>query len=205
MDNAMTMDYTAAQKSLTGQDDTRLIARAQQGDLEAFNQLVLLYQDRIYSLAARILGDDHLAQDSTQNTFLAAYRSLSTFRNGSFRSWLYRIAINNCYTEHRKRVRHAHLPLDFEDDAEERPLSRQDEFPGSAASPEKLYERRELQQSIQRALDRLDADQRLVVSLVDIQGMDYLEAAEIMGVALGTVKSRLARARGKLRGWLVVN
>jgi RNA polymerase sigma-70 factor (ECF subfamily) len=204
MENAMTMNYTAAQESLAGQEDTRLIAHAQQGDLEAFNRLVLLYQDKIFSLTRRILCDQALAEDITQNTFLAAYRHISGFRNGSFRSWLYRIAVNNCYTEMRKLKNRPTVPLEFDEDSEERPLAQED-LPGSSPSPEREYERRELQQSIERALERLDADQRLVVSLVDIQGLDYQEAAQIMGVALGTVKSRLARARGKLRGWLVVN
>jgi RNA polymerase sigma-70 factor (ECF subfamily) len=204
MENAMTMNYTAAQESLAGLEDAHLIARAQQGDLDAFNHLVLLYQDKIFSLTRRILFDPALAEDITQNTFLAAYRHLSGFRNGSFSSWLYRIAVNNCYTEMRKLKKRQTVPLEFDDSDDERPLAQAD-LPGSSPSPEREYERRELQHSIQRALDRLDADQRLVVSLVDIQGLDYQEAAEILGVALGTVKSRLARARGKLRGWLVLN
>ena len=194
----MTMNYTATHENLASLEDARLISSAQKGDLESFNQIVLLYQNLIFSLARRILGDADLAEDVTQNTFLAAYRNLPGFRNGSFKSWLYRIAVNACYDELRWHKRHPQQSLEFEDDAEEIPLPQYD-FPGSTMLLENEVERHELEQVIQAALDQLDADQRTVVSLVDLQDFDYQEAAQILGVPLGTLKSRLARARQRLR------
>lgn len=194
----MMKDYAATQGNLTGLDKADLVSSAQNGDLESFNQIVLLYQDRIFTLSLRILGDEDLAEDITQNTFLSAYRNLPGFRNGSFQSWLYRIAINACYSEYRKQKRHPLLSLEYEDDAEEKLLPGYD-FPVSHMSPEKEFERRELAQAIQHALDQLDVDQRAVVTLIDLQDFDYQEAAQILGVPIGTVKSRLARARLRLQ------
>jgi len=185
--------------SLTEAD---LVRAAQKGDLEAFNQLVLLYQDRVFALVLRILGDEDTAEDITQNTFLAAYRSLPGFRNGSFRSWLYRIGTNACYDELRRRKRQPVSSLGYKDEEEEGLLSL-DDLPGSRTLPEKEYERHELEQAIQQALNRLDVDQRAAVVLVDLQGFDYTEAAQVLGIPIGTVKSRLARARLRLRHLLL--
>jgi RNA polymerase sigma-70 factor (ECF subfamily) len=198
MKNAMTVNYAATHENLASLEEARLVSSAKMGDLESFNQIVLLYQDMIFSLARRILGDADLAEDIAQNTFLAAFRNLPGFRNGSFRSWLYRIAVNACYDELRWRKRHPLQSIEFEEDAEEIPLPHYD-FPGSTMLPENEVERHELVQVIQEALDQLDADQRTVVSLVDLQDFDYQEAAQILGVPLGTLKSRLARARQRLR------
>jgi RNA polymerase sigma factor (sigma-70 family) len=194
----MITKYETTLEGYTSLNEADLVSAAQKGDLDAFNQLVLLYQDRIYSLALRILGDETSAEDITQETFLAAYRSLSGFRNGSFRSWLYRIATNACYDELRRRKAHPVQPLELEDETEER-------FPpgyalsNSSPSPEKEYERLEVERAIQRALNQLDADYRAVVVLVDLQDFGYQEAAQILRVPIGTVKSRLARARRQLR------
>lgn len=198
MENTMvTTNYVASRESLTGSNEADLVWAAQKGDLEAFNQIVLLYQDRIYALALRILGDEDSAEDITQNTFLTAYRSLPRFRNGSFSSWLYRIATNACYDEIRRRKRHPLLSLEYEDESEEGLLPFYD-LSDANILPEKEFERHELEQTVQQALNRLDADQRAVVVLVDLQEFDYQEAAQILGVPLGTVKSRLARARLRL-------
>lgn len=194
----MMTSYTGTRESLIGSDETDLVVAAQKGDLEAFNQLVLAYQDRIFNLAARILGDNDLAGDITQNTFLTAYLNLPRFRNGSFRSWLYRIATNACYDEFRKHKRYTVLSIENEDIAEERLLPLYD-FSGSNTLPEMEVERHELEQVVQKALSRLDVDQRSVVVLVDIQDVDYHEAAHILGIPVGTVKSRLARARMRLQ------
>ncbi len=198
MVNSLMVDYATAQASLTSTDEDRWVSAAQGGDLEAFNRLVVLYQDRIYTLASRLLGDEDSAADITQDAFLSAYRSLPNFHHGSFRGWLYRIATNACYDELRRRKRRPVISLEFEDEAEERSLEPYD-FEDHTASPEKQYEQRELEQTIQRALNRLNPDQRAVVVLVDLQEFDYQEAAEILGVPIGTVKSRLVRARLQLR------
>ena len=192
------MRYAATHESFIGLNEADLVSVAQKGDLEAFNRLVLSYQDKIFTLAVRILGDEDSAKDITQNTFLSAYLKLYRFRNGSFRSWLYRIATNTCYDEFRRRKRHPVLSFEEEDDAEER-LSPPYDFPGPSILPEKEFERRELEHIVQQALNQLDTDQRAVVVLVDLQDFDYQEAAQILGVPIGTVKSRLARARLRLR------
>ncbi len=192
----MTASYLVAQEN-SQSDESYLISAARQGDLEAFNQLVLRYQDRIYNLAARILGDADSAGDIAQNTFLTAYLNLSRFRNGSFRSWLFRITTNACYDVHRLHKRRPVTSIDNEDLAEEKfiPL---DGFPTSIGQPERELEHHELQRTIQHALNRLDVDQRTIVVLVDQQGFDYKEAARLLGIPVGTVKSRLARARLRL-------
>lgn len=198
MEYAMMTNYAATRRNLIGLDEASLVCAAQKGDLEAFNQMVLFYQDRIFGLALRILGDEDSAEDITQNAFLTAYRSLPRFRNGSFRSWLYRIATNACYDELRQRKSHPALSLEDEDEAEERTLPPYD-LAGQGMLPEKEVERHESARAIQQALNRLDADQRAVVVLVDVQDFDYQEAAQILGVPIGTVKSRLVRARLRLR------
>ncbi len=185
-------------KSAAGLSEAGLIEAAQRGDLEAFNQLVITYQDQVFSLSRGMSGDDDLAEDITQETFLAAYRSLPRFRGGSFRGWLFRIAANACVDEFRKRRRHPVLSLEDREEAMEGSLLPSD-FPGSGISPEKAYEQHEFEQGIQQAIDQLDMDQRAVVVLVDLQEVDYVAAARILGIPLGTLKSRLARARVQLR------
>ena len=193
-----TTSYISVQQGSTRANETQLILAARRGDVGAFNQLVLSYQDRIYNLSARILGDNDLAEDITQNTFLTAYLNLPRFRNGSFRSWIYRIATNACYDVHRRHKRYPVMSLENEILAEER-ISPLDDFSGSSTLPEMEVERHELEQVIQQALNRLDADQRTIVVLIDQQDFDYAEVAQILRIPIGTVKSRLARARLRLR------
>lgn len=193
----MTTKYATTQESSIASNKDDLVLAAQKGDLEAFNQLVLDYQDKLFALTLRILGDEDSAEDITQDAFLIAYRSLPHFRNGSFRSWLYRIATNACYDELRRRKRRPTLSLEYEDNEEERFLPLY-EFPGSGNGVEKEYENHELEQVVQQAINRLDVDQRAVVVLVDLQDFDYQEAAQTLGIPIGTVKSRLARARLQL-------
>jgi RNA polymerase sigma-70 factor (ECF subfamily) len=182
--------------------ESDLVTLAQQGNLEAFNQLVMFHQDKIYGLAMRMLGDQASAEDITQNTFLSAFRSLPGFRNGSFRSWLYRIATNACYDELRRRKSHPLQTLEAEEDEGEEFLPGYD-FSQVSPSPEKEYERKESEQFAQQMLSRLSADYRAVVVLVDLQEMEYLEAARILNVPVGTVKSRLARARLQLQRFFI--
>lgn len=196
--------YAAFQKSPNSPNETALILSARQGDLDAYNQLVLVYQDRIYNLAVRILGDDYAAEDITQNTFLTAYLNLPRFRNGSFRSWLYRIATNACYDVYRLHKRQPVISMENKDLTEEK-ISPLDDFSGSRQLPEIELERHELARIVQRALNQLDMDQRAVVILVDQQEFDYLEASQVLGIPVGTVKSRLARARMRLHQILSVS
>jgi RNA polymerase sigma-70 factor (ECF subfamily) len=194
----MATSYLTIQENSTSSNEASLIFNARQGDLDSFNQLVLSYQDRVYNLAARILGDDDSAADITQNTFLTAYLNLPRFRNGSFRSWLFRITANACYDAFRRSKRHPVFSIEDKELVEEK-LSPLDDFSSSTRLPEVELERHELAHLVQNAINHLDIDQRAVLILVDQQEFDYQQAAQILGVPLGTVKSRLARARLRLR------
>lgn len=180
-------------------DETVLIHAALQGDLEAFNRLVLAYQDRVYSQAYRMLGEAEAAEDAAQEAFISAFRNLGAYRGGSFRAWLLRIVTNLCYDELRRRQRRPTAPLEplAQEDDEEIESPRWLADPG--LTPEQEVEQQELGRALQHCLEELPSDFRLVVVLVDIQGMDYEEAATTAGVPLGTIKSRLARARLRMR------
>jgi RNA polymerase sigma-70 factor (ECF subfamily) len=179
-------------------DEVALIHAAQEGDLDAFNRLVLAYQDMLYNQAYRMFGEADPAADATQEAFISAYRNLRSFRGGSFRAWLLRIVTNACYDELRRRQRRPTTPLEpVDNEGEEVENPRWIIDPGE--SPEDSAARAELQQAIQHCLKGLSAEFRTVVILVDVQGMDYAEAAQVMGSPLGTVKSRLARARLRMQ------
>ena len=182
-------------------DEVALISAAQNGDLTAFNRLVLAYQDLIFSLTYRMMGEVDSAEDATQDAFLSAYRNLRSYRGGSFKAWLMRIATNACYDELRRRQRRPTIPLEpvNEDDEEiESPTWIAD----PSETPEQAAERQELNRAIQYCLEGLPPDFRSVVILVDVQGLDYDEAAQAINKPVGTVKSRLARARQRLRDCL---
>lgn len=183
-------------------DEITLALSAQQGDLDAFNRLVLEFEDLAFNIAYRMLGDSDSAADATQSAFIAAYRHLSSYRGGSFKSWVLRIVTNTCYDELRRQKRRPTTPLEpsmeDSDDEIESPNWLKDDQP----SPESLLESAELQEAIQKCLKKMKNDFRMMVILVDIQGMDYQEAAENMNIPMGTIKSRLARARRKLRDCL---
>jgi RNA polymerase sigma-70 factor (ECF subfamily) len=177
-------------------NEPALIAAARRGNLKAFNNLVLHYQDRVYSLAYRIMGEGESAADAAQETFISAYQKLESYRGGSFKAWLFRITTNTCYDELRRRKRR---PITMLDDL---PGADSDDGPPVAAdipSPEQAAQQAELNRAIQQCISGLQADQRAVLVLSDVEGMNYQEIAEIAGVNLGTVKSRLSRARASVR------
>jgi len=182
-------------------DESKLIEYAQKGDLDAFNRLVLLYQDLVYNQAMRVMGEEAAAQDATQEAFISAYRNIKSYRGGSFRAWLLRIVTNACYDELRRRRRRPSTPLEPQDDEGEEIESPQ-WIIDPAEQPEFHIERQDLGKAIQHCLDELPLEFREVVVLIDLQGLDYTEAAEASGKPLGTIKSRLARARGRLRDCL---
>jgi RNA polymerase sigma-70 factor (ECF subfamily) len=184
-------------------DEPALIAAAQAGDLDAFNQLITDYQSPVYNLAYRIMGEGDSASDAVQEAFISAYKNLKYYRGGSFKAWLLRIVTNACYDELRRRKRRPATSLealtvvDQGPDAEaEASLVSHDE------SPEAFTERRELAAQLQSCLDGLPEEMRSVVVMSDVMGMDYAEIAASTGAALGTVKSRLSRARARLRDCL---
>jgi RNA polymerase sigma-70 factor (ECF subfamily) len=179
-------------------DEIALVQSAQKGDLDSFNTLILHYQDRVFNTALRILGDEDTAQDAAQEAFISAFRSITTFRGGSFKAWLLRTVTNACYDELRRQKRRPTTPLEPETkDGEEMDSPRWLADPNM--TPSEQSEADELEHAIQHCLDTLPLEFRSVVVLADIQGMDYSEVAIASKVPLGTIKSRLARARLRLR------
>ncbi len=179
-------------------DESSLIQAAQQGDLEAFNRLVLAHQDAVYNTALRILNDEDLAADASQEAFLSAFKALNSYRGGSFRAWLLRTVTNACYDELRRKKRRPTTPLEPEtDEGEDVESPRWLADPN--ASPELELDQAELEHAIQHCLENLPADFRTVVVLADIQGLDYSEVAIAVKTPIGTIRSRLARARLRLR------
>jgi RNA polymerase sigma-70 factor (ECF subfamily) len=179
------------------------IRAAQGGDLEAFNRLVLAYQDAVYNVAYRILGERAAAEDATQETFLRAWQHIRRYRGGSWRGWLFRIATNACYDHLRRRKRRPTVPLeplDAEGDALEDAPWLADA--NSQVQPEAEAERAALRQALERCLQELPPAQRAALVLVDVEAWPYAEAAQALGVALGTLKSRLARGRLRMQACL---
>ncbi|HVU13458.1 MAG TPA: sigma-70 family RNA polymerase sigma factor [Phototrophicaceae bacterium] len=175
-------------------DEQVLINRARRGDLDAFNALILRYQDSAYTVAFRIMGDAHSAADAAQEAFITAYRRLSTYRGGSFRAWLLRITTNHCYDELRRRQRRPAVSVDE--------LGDDPPLPDDADTPEEVVQQRELQRAIQNCISALNDDQRIALVLSDVEGLDYQAIADSVGVQIGTVKSRLSRARAAVRDCL---
>ncbi|MBI3976377.1 MAG: sigma-70 family RNA polymerase sigma factor, partial [Armatimonadetes bacterium] len=161
-----------------------LIARSQRGDLEAFDRLVAAHEDRIYHAAYRITGNAEDARDAAQETFLKAFRALPRYRHeAAFSTWLHRIAVNASLDIVRRRPQVP--PVSLEDVA----------LPAPSGNPEPEAERSEVQRRIQQALGRLAPDHRVIVVLRDLQGLAYEEIAEVLRIPIGTVRSRLSRAR----------
>jgi RNA polymerase sigma-70 factor, ECF subfamily len=182
-------------------DEGALIQDALNGDLNAFNTLVLHYQDMAYNVAYRIMGEPGAADDATQEGFISAYQKLHQYRGGSFKAWLLRIVTNNCYDELRRRQRQPVIPLkpDLPDgETLEDPYWIEDD----SASPEEQTEQAELQTAIQNCINELDKKFKVILVLVDVEGLDYQTAAEAAGTPVGTVKSRLARARERVQDCL---
>ncbi len=179
-------------------DESALIHDAQRGSLEAFNSLVLAYQNALFNTALRILGDEDMAEDAVQDAFLSAFRSINSFRGGSFRAWLMRTVTNACYDELRRKKRRPTTPLEPEtSDGDE--IESPTWLADLSASPEETLDQAELEHAIQHCLEALPVDFRAVLVLADIQGLDYTEVAASVKKPLGTIKSRLARARLRLR------
>ena len=181
------------------QEDADLVSRSKGGDLSAFNLIVERYQRYVYNLSARILGDRIAAEDATQEAFISAYRAIGRFRGGSLRAWLLRIASNRCYDVLRTSRRRPEQSLD---QSLENPRFS---VPATDRSPEQEALNSELRTEIQRAIVALPTDQRTTLVLIDVQGLSYEEAAQATGANIGTVKSRLSRARAGVRDILLQN
>lgn len=183
-------------------DEAGLIAEAIRGDLNAFNRLVLAYQEMAFNLAYRILNDAASADDATQTAFISAYKNLRNYRGGSFKAWVMRMVTNSCYDELRRRQRRPTTPLEPTNTEDEEEIESPAWLADDSPSPESEIETRELEQAIQHCIEDLPPDFRAVVVMIDVQGCDYAEVSQTFGKPLGTIKSRLARARLRLRDCL---
>ena len=176
--------------------DEILVARALEGDLAAFNQLVEAYQDLCHALVARLVPDADQASDAVQEAFFSAYRSLRSYRGPSFRGWLTRIAVNAAMDLQRARKRRPVSPYpELEDESWQPPA-------GPETDPETIAGAAERGRALAGARAAIAADQRTAIVLYDVEGYDYAEIATLTGVSLGTVKSRIHRGRLALRGLL---
>lgn len=179
----------------------QVIQLAQQGNLEAFNQVVRHYQDDVYRVVLHMVADNDLADDITQEVFISMFKHFHSFRGGNFRAWLMRIATNACLDEFRRQKRQKLLSLfQYSDEGDE--IETPSWLVDPAPHLEELLIRQETRRSLLHGLRQLPVKTRLIVVLVDLMGYDYHEVAEILKVPLGTVKSRLGRARLKLRAML---
>jgi RNA polymerase sigma-70 factor (ECF subfamily) len=176
--------------------DEVLVQKSKQGDLDAFNELVLRYESKVYSVAYRFMGNHADASDLAQETFIRLYQALSGFRgDSSFSTWLYRVTANACRDELRKRQRRCNVSM------EEMIASSPANMPvaDSDYSPEETVQRREVQRQVQDCLNELTDDHRLILVMREIQGLSYEEIAGVLQCSLGTVKSRISRARNALK------
>lgn len=186
---------------MTREDEMLIIQRVKTGDVNAFELLVREYEKNVYNLALRMVKNPDDAADMTQEAFIKAYNSLSFFRGDSkFSVWLYRIVSNVCLDYLRSVSRHPAVSLSVEnDEGEETEL----DIPDESQSPEELLERKLTRESVRRGLEVLPEDYRQILLLREIQGLSYDEIADILALELGTVKSRIFRARKKLCEFLL--
>jgi len=175
--------------------EAELLRRARSGEVEAFGQLVEHYQDYVYNVVFHLVGSDREAEDIAQEVFMRAYTHLDRFQGRArFSTWLYGIALNCARTMWRKRGRRGRVVMSQADGDADMPLPA-----ANADGPEDELLRQERVAQVRAAIAALDGEMREAIVLRDIQGLAYEEMAEVLGVALGTVKSRLHRARQALR------
>jgi len=177
------------------------IRASQQGDLESFNILILRYQDFLFRMAFRILGDEDIACDAVQETCLLVFKKISSYREGSFRGWLARIITNVCYDELRRHGRSRIKSLDSNEE-DENEIESSYWMADFSTNPERQVEALEFTRTIQRCLEMISPQHQLILVLIDIEDFSYEEAADTLKVPIGTIKSRLARARKQMKAAL---
>jgi RNA polymerase sigma-70 factor (ECF subfamily) len=183
---------------MTDLQERDLIRKAKQGDMLAFEELILKHEKIVYNLALRMMNHSEDAMDISQEVFLKAYRSLSNFdERSAFSTWLYRITHNTCIDEIRKRK--GKQTYSLEEDLESEDGSMQRQVADDGDTPEESLMRKEQKSEILRALDTLSEEHKAAIILRDVKGMSYEEIAEILELTLGTVKSRINRARNQLK------
>ena len=188
---------------MTGMTDEELAAKVSGGDREAFNVLVERYQSKIINMAYTMLSSREDSYDAAQEVFIRVYRNIEKFKGGSsFSTWIYRITSNTCTDMLRKRVRRiSAVSITESDDDDRAPLELKDTSP----TPEETVEKNEVQKAVRAALAELPYEHRQIIALYDIEGLSYQEISEIIKCPVGTVKSRLSRARNFLKKILSQN
>ena len=195
------LDWSCPPSTDARATESQLIAAAQRGDLEAFNRLVLAYQDIVYRQAYWMMAEREAAEDATQEAFIRAYQNIHTVYGTTFKSWLLRVTINVCIDTLRRLKKRPTTSLEpTDEDGEEIESPSWTVAPGP--STEATIESREMMDTVRDCLNRLQPDYRAAIILVDVQEMDYQAAARAMGICMGTFKSRLARARLQMRNEL---
>lgn len=186
---------------MTREQEAQIVRKVLEGDVNAFEMLVVEYEKNVYAITQRMTGNAEDAADMTQETFIKAYNSLSSFRGDSkFSVWLYRIATNVCLDFLRSRSRKPTVSLSMEDDdGEEMQLDIADE----SQSPEMLLERGLTRDAVRRGLNALPPDYKQILLLREIQGLSYDEISDVLDLEVGTVKSRIFRARKRLCAFLM--
>ena len=179
-------------------EESLLIEKAAQGDLDAFNQLVFTYQELAFNVAYRIIADESAAADATQDAVISMYRKLDSYRGGSFKAWFLRIVTNACYDELRKQKRRPTVPLEPETENGD-PIDSPEWIADESIDLEDALMNSQLEKAIQNCLNNLNEKQRVVMVMVDVSGEDYETVAEAIQSPVGTVKSRLSRARLKMQ------
>ena len=183
---------------MTDLQEKDLIRKAKQGDMLAFEELILKHEKIVYNLALRMMNHSEDAMDISQEVFLKAYRSLANFdERSAFSTWLYRITHNTCIDEIRKRK--GKQTYSLEEDLESEDGSMQRQVADDGDTPEESLMRKEQKSEILRALDTLSEEHKAAIILRDVKGLSYEEIAEILELSLGTVKSRINRARTQLK------
>lgn len=185
-------------------DEKILIKRSQNGDREAFGELVSIYEQQVYSIAFRFMGNHEDASELAQEAFVRAFRGIGRFRGeASFKTWIYHIVANVCRDELRKLKRQPTVSLNNPIVTDEGEITR--EQADWTMVPERIYESKELQETVQELLNQMTPEYRQVLILRELQGFTYEEIASTLECSLGTVKSRINRARKALRDLILAN
>ncbi|MEA4960515.1 RNA polymerase sigma factor [Lutispora sp.] len=181
-----------------GESERLLVDKSKKGNLDAFEELISAYEKKAYNIAYRMMGNEEDAKDMAQEAFIKIYKSIQNFREeSSFSTWLYRIVTNVCLDELRKRKNNRQVPLELNIETDKG--SAIVELSAEKETPEDIYERVEKRQLIQNAISSLGDDYKTVIILRDIQGFGYEEIASMLNCSLGTIKSRINRARNQLK------
>lgn len=183
---------------MTEQSEKILVSLAKRGDLSAFEQLVLAHEKMVYHIALRMLANSEDAKDISQEAFLKAYRNMQNFdERAAFSTWIYRITVNACIDEMRRRKGKPSVSLEREMQDEEGAWALQ--VADERETPEEALLRRERQRELLLAMERLSPEHKAVLVLRDLRGFSYEEVSEMLEMPLGTVKSRICRARAQLK------